>query len=286
MPAVTQVPAQAEAGHAVALESNSATVHSMQRNCVADTATSDVQQFKVNGASTVWGHADKATGHLHRQGRSVPSATPQTIHEAYPSDPAESKPARSPPAAFPQLTHEAHAYSLFAQRDQATFVYKPGPSAFPQLPHEAVLQQAAADQHPSLSLTEQSMPDPHAGPPQQQNGLTAEQQAAAWNVSAEQPAGQAQAEAEQGQADSNQKEANSEEGPRQDGLRQYVKSHHGGYMQRGGHERLPHRRTTRSMLRGADVQTGTFTHRQWHVCRHRHGIVLLPPPVTLHAVHA
>lgn len=33
-------------------------------------------------------------------------------------------------------------------------------------------------------------------------------------------------------------------------------SQHGGYMQRGGQERLSRRRTTRSLLRGADVQTG------------------------------
>ena len=33
-------------------------------------------------------------------------------------------------------------------------------------------------------------------------------------------------------------------------------SHHGGYMQREGHERLPRRRTTRSMLRAIDLQTG------------------------------
>ena len=277
MPAVTQVPAKADAGHAVTLESNSATAHSMQRNCVAETATSDIQQYSVDGASTVWGHADKATGGLHRQGRSVSSAVPEPSHKAYPSFPAESKPARSTPAAFPQLTHEAHAYSLFAQRDQATFVYKPGPSAFPQPPHEAVLQQAAADQHLSLSLAQQSMPDRHAGPPQQQNGLTAEQQAAAWNLGTEQTAGQAQAEAEQGQAESQQEQADSKEGPCQHGVRQYVKSHHGGYMQRGGHERLSYRRTTRSMLRGADVQTGIFTQQQWHVCRHRHVIVLLLP---------
>ncbi|KAL0047976.1 hypothetical protein WJX82_004829 [Trebouxia sp. C0006] len=41
----------------------------------------------------------------------------------------------------------------------------------------------------------------------------------------------------------------------QEGGQQHL-GRHGGYMQRGGQERLPRRRTTRSLLRGADVQTG------------------------------
>ena len=39
-------------------------------------------------------------------------------------------------------------------------------------------------------------------------------------------------------------------------------SQHGGYMQRGGQERRARRRTTRSMLRAADVQNGE------EVCQH------------------
>lgn len=230
-----QAPVELQANHPEASLSGTAStpdVHSAPENEVMPSSSSYHPIYDNNVRS------DKDVDILgscssHTQRRPGPSAFPPMPHEAYAyssaSTPATLKSVRAAPSAFPQLPHEAHAYSLFAQRDQPSFVYKPGPSAFPQPPHEAVMQATTA--------VHNHAPQHHAN-----HGLHAE-------TPQQQPAVEVQEAAGEHQLARDQS-------TQQGAVRQYAKSQHGGYMQREGHERTSHRRTTRSMLRGADVLTG------------------------------
>ena len=120
-------------------------------------------------------------------------------------------------------------------------IRKSGPSAFPQLPHERALQlQSACDaghtatpsSHQPPQARAQASDMPWQGPAQADQLADAMQQRL-WRLQMD----QVRAEEDQ------------------QGGQQHL-SRHGGYMQRGGQERVPRRRTTRSLLRGADVQTG------------------------------
>lgn len=126
-------------------------------------------------------------------------------------------------------------------RQKKNHLRKPGPSAFPQLPHERALQlqSACIDTHstspPSPQPPQaraQASDMPQQGPAQTDQLADAMQQRL-WRLQMD----QVRAEEDQ------------------EGGQQHL-GRHGGYMQRGGQERLPRRRTTRSLLRGADVQTG------------------------------
>jgi len=126
-------------------------------------------------------------------------------------------------------------------RQKKHHLRKPGPSAFPQLPHERALQlqSACIDTHST------SPPSPQ--PPQAR--------AQASDMPRQGPALTDQlADAMQQRLWRLQMDQVRAKEDRQGG--QQHLSRHGGYMQRGGQERLPRRRTTRSLLRGADVQTG------------------------------
>ena len=116
---------------------------------------------------------------------------------------------------------------------------KPGPSAFPQLPFERSLQLEQTAREPASQST-----NSEHGP-----GLASD---TAWKTSA-----QTDILADAMQQRLQLQERRAEGGPAegQEGPQQRL-SQHGGYMQRGARERLPRRRTTRSMLRGADTQTG------------------------------
>ena len=258
---------QFEAGDATFVSTSNDAAPSAPPGPVVEVAASSIAQYNADDVSTTANPAHKGRGSkaLHKTRRHAPSAFPQLSHEthAYSSaaKSATSKPARSPPSAFPELTHEAHAYSLFAQRDQAAIFHKPGPSAFPQMPHEVYVQHAAARQDVLSSASCQNI-DTCINADQQQTA--AEQQHPA----------EALQNADQGYS------AASEHETQQEGVRQFAKSHHGGYMQREGQERTPHRRTTRSMLRGADVQTGMFTFLQHHPAQacllEYRGVLMLP----------
>ena len=122
------------------------------------------------------------------------------------------------------------------RRKKARRHSKPGPSAFPQLPFERSLQlgQSARD---SASQSEHG------------RGWASD---TAWQTSAQTDiladAMQQRLQLQERRADGGL--AEGQERP------QHRLSQHGGYLQRGAQERLPRRRTTRSMLRGADTQTG------------------------------
>lgn len=117
--------------------------------------------------------------------------------------------------------------------------HKPGPPAFPQLPYERSLQQQQSEGDAASHCTDC----------EHQTGLASE--------SARQTCAQTDmlADAMQRQLQLRERRAEGALGEGQEGPQQRL-SQHGGYMQRGYQERLPRRRTTRSMLRGADTQTG------------------------------
>lgn len=241
-PAVAQpeaVVAQPEAGQPAATLTRNADTSDGHGILMPEVYTSDKPQHHLTDGDSVTTdakHTDRSSGVVHRQRRSGPSAFPPMPHEAHAysstTQPATSESARSAPTAFPQLPHEAHAYSLFAQRDESSFVYKPGPAAFPQPLHEVALQSAAAGQDQALAVSQNAV-----------TGLQAES-------AQQQPAVELHAAADESEFATQQQTY-------QKSLLQFAKSHHGGYVQREGHERAPHRRTTRSMLRGADVKTGS-----------------------------
>lgn len=119
---------------------------------------------------------------------------------------------------------------------------RPGPSAFPQLPHELALHLQSTSIHTSTHLS--SPPSPVHTPfaqasdtvqrtPAQTEQLADAMQQRLWQLQ--------------------MAEVRAEEQGR---TGQCHLTQHGGYMQRGSQERLPRRRTTRSMLRGSDTQTG------------------------------
>lgn len=114
---------------------------------------------------------------------------------------------------------------------------KPGPSAFPQLPYERSLQL----QQSARALASQT-PDSKHVPASD----TARQTSARTDILAD---------AMQRRLQLQERRADRVLGGGADEPQQRL-TQHGGYMQRGVQERLPHRRTTRSMLRGADTQTG------------------------------
>ncbi|KAL3160062.1 hypothetical protein ABBQ38_009777 [Trebouxia sp. C0009 RCD-2024] len=124
------------------------------------------------------------------------------------------------------------------RRKGGTRPRKPGPSAFPQLPYERslLLQQSAA-----------SPVDEHNDALPYSASDTAQQTSAQTDILAD--AMQQRLQLQEHRAEGGGL------GEGQGGPQQRM-SQHGGYMQRGGRERLPCRRTTRSMLRGADTQTG------------------------------
>lgn len=123
---------------------------------------------------------------------------------------------------------------------------KPGPSAFPQLPHERALQlqsSITAITTPSSSHSQRESRTPAADmpahTPAQTDQMADAMQQRLWRL-----------QMDELRADSDRHTA------------QQHLSLHGGYMQKGGQERRPRRRTTRSRLRAADVQDGEklFTH--------------------------
>ncbi len=138
-------------------------------------------------------------------------------------------------------TESADSDASWRSRQKKSRLRKPGPSAFPQLPYERALQlqSACIDTHSTSPLS----PQPHRGRaqasdrpqqgPAQTDHLADAMQQRLWRL----------------QMDQVRAEEDREGGQQHLGR-------HGGYMQRGGQERLPRRRTTRSLLRGADVQTG------------------------------
>lgn len=117
---------------------------------------------------------------------------------------------------------------------------KPGPPAFPQLPYERSLQQQQSECDAGSHCTEYE----HGLPLLASD--TARQTCAQTDMLAD---------AMQRQLQLRERRAEGGLGEGQEGPQQRL-SQHGGYMQRGSQERLPCRRTTRSMLRGADTQTG------------------------------
>jgi len=160
---------------------------------------------------------------------------------------------RNPIAALAQDADEPQAssaiHSAMSADDAASWhsrqkkkhLRKPGPSAFPQLPHEHALQlqstciathSASPPSYQPPKGRSQASDRPQQGPAQTDQLADAMQQRL-WRLQMDQ--------------------VRAEE-DRQGG--QQHLSRHGGYTQRGGQERLPRRRTTRSLLRGADVQTG------------------------------
>ena len=117
---------------------------------------------------------------------------------------------------------------------------KPGPSAFPQLPYERFLQLEHSAQDPA----------PHSSDSDLKPVLAPD---AAWQTSAQTDI---LADAMQRRLQLQERRAGGGLGEGHEGPQQRL-SQHGGYMQREAQERLPRRRTTRSMLRGTDTQTGT-----------------------------
>ena len=121
---------------------------------------------------------------------------------------------------------------------------KSGPSAFPQLPYERSLQLRDCSPEP---LTEpfQAFPMPVSNAaqqtPAQTDSMADAMQQRLWRLQLQE---QRAADDTQGQGQGQAQE------------RLHHLSQHGGYMQREGQESLSSRRTTRSMLRGADTQTG------------------------------
>lgn len=117
---------------------------------------------------------------------------------------------------------------------------KPGPSAFPQLPYERSLQ------------LEQSVQDPAYRSTDSEHGSPVLASDTAWQTSTQTDM---LADAMQQRLQLQERRAEEPLWEGQEGPQQRL-SQHGGYMQRGAQERLPRRRTARSMLRGADTQTG------------------------------
>ena len=117
---------------------------------------------------------------------------------------------------------------------------KPGPSAFPQLPYERSLQ------------LEQSVQNSASRSTDSEHDLPVSASDTAWQTSAQTDV---LADAMQQRLQLQERRAEGPFGEGQEGPQQRL-SQHGGYMQRGSQERLPRRRTARSMLRGADTQTG------------------------------
>lgn len=220
------------AGHSSQPARNAAT------NPVGDLAAQDPWAVEKTFATRAPAPPATDTSSNTRQCKTGPSAFPQLPHEphAYSSaaQAAPPQPRRLGPSAFPQLPHEEYAYSTRASQSGAhVSSTKPGPSAFPQPTHEICLQRMAAD----LQSSTASPCSSQTTTTEQPSSATATAQA----PDAQQPQGQAHTQ--QG-------------GDQHVQLRQQAMTHHGGYMQREGHERLPRRRTTRSILRGVDLQTG------------------------------
>lgn len=138
-------------------------------------------------------------------------------------------------------TESADSDACWRGRQKKNHLRKPGPSAFPQLPHERALQlqSACIDTHSTSPLSPQppqaraQASDTPRQVPAQTDQLADAMQQRLWRL----------------QMDQVRAEEDREGGQQHLGR-------HGGYMQRGGQEKLPRRRTTRSLLRGADVQTG------------------------------
>lgn len=122
---------------------------------------------------------------------------------------------------------------------------QPGPPAFPQLPYQRTLQllESSHTESASSSLAEPGSASPATAldtaqhKPAQTDNMAAGMQSRLQQLQMQELRAEGQGEGQ-------------ERGPQQQ------MSQHGGYMQREGCERLPRRRTTRSMLRGADTQTG------------------------------
>ncbi len=138
-------------------------------------------------------------------------------------------------------TESADSDASWRSRQKKKHLRKSGPSAFPQLPHERALQLQSSCIDPHSTSPPSPQPPqaraqasdmPRQGPAQTDQLADAMQQRL-WRLQMD--------------------EVRAEED--REGGQQHL-GRHGGYMQRGGQERLPRRRTTRSLLRGADVQTG------------------------------
>ena len=120
---------------------------------------------------------------------------------------------------------------------------KAGPPAFPELPYERSLRLHDSESHAQPLA-------PHLA--ESRHALPASASDTARHTSAQTDT---LADAMQQRLQLQERWAEGPLGEGQGGPQQRL-SQHGGYMQREGQERLPRRRTTRSMLRGADTQTG------------------------------
>ena len=120
---------------------------------------------------------------------------------------------------------------------------QPGPSAFPQMPYERSLQLLESS---NANLSGPSLAEPGSVSPVPELDTIQHTHAETDSMAAGMQSRLQQLQMQELRA----------EGEGQGAGPQHQMSQHGGYMQREGHERLPRRRTTRSMLRGADTQTG------------------------------
>lgn len=148
--------------------------------------------------------------------------------------------AEDKPAANSAFSFGVSADDPPSQQGKRKHTRKPGPSAFPKLPHEHALQLQASTATITTPSSSYSQPDSRTSAadmpthmPAQTDQMADAMQQRLWRL-----------QMDELRADSDRHTA------------QQHLSQHGGYMQRGGQERRPRRRTTRSMLRAADVQDG------------------------------
>ena len=201
----------------------------------------------MSSTSTSSHAADSVQSVLHgAQGRCSDSSgahvccTPNAIAEL--AEKASWDKCQSTAAALPDDAVSDTARKPGRRRKGGTRPRKPGPSAFPQLPYERSLrlQDSTASQ---LDEFDDALPNSASD--------TAQQTSAQTDILAN---------AMQQRLQLQESRAEGAFGEGEGGPQQHM-SPHGGYMQRGGRERLPCRRTTRSRLRGADTQTGkTLSH--------------------------
>lgn len=201
-------------------ESNSRTASSTH---ATDTAQSEL-------------HSTNATQCRHRTSSDVPTSRVRNAVAELSQQPLLAHGEATTPAGLDESCNRSAVKGSKRKRKDSRG-RKPGPPAFPQLPYERSLQQQQSEWDagaPSTDFGEVLASD------------TARQTCAQTDMLAD--AMQRQLQLRESRADGGLGEG--QEGPQQQ------LSQHGGYMQRGSQERLPRRRTTRSMLRGADTQTG------------------------------
>ncbi len=182
----------------------------------------------------------KGTGHTEApaQSATAPGANMTDLQSAPPLSQEEDPKVRA------KVGMNESADIAPARRRRKKIAGKPGPSAFPQLPHERTLQLQSPSIHTHTHQPSSSSTSPTRSSADQASDTA--QRAA--------PRTDKLADAMQQRLWRLQMDELREGDQRAEG--QQHLSQHGGYMQRGNQERLPRRRTTRSMLRGADVQTG------------------------------